>query len=250
MPSNTPAKPSLVRVYFDCLVPVQLLLQLIRSADPQRRADVETRNDEFKDGHAYCLVDARIDDEMRCATVFQISPRYRLILGGTYAARNLETGSGVAYLDFLRDPRLASESAAAASKVQESAQEPINSALSLLLLTQGPVLRSAMLTDLTYLNAEQNYVRVHLANDETALIRGPLHKYETLLPDCFMRVNRHVIINLRNVERLRRVSRDRGLVYFAGSDQLVRLGRKATVAVRAALQKRSLPLNGSGAPAR
>lgn len=250
VPSSKPAQPSLVRVCFDSLVPVQLLLCLIRVADPQPRKDAQMRTAEFEEGQSYCLVDACIDDEMRCATVFQVSPRYRLILGGVYAARNLEAGSGLAYLEFLRDPRQASGSAAAANKMRESDQPPIDSALSLHLLTQGAVLRSAMLKDVTYLTAEQNYVRLHLANSETALVRGPLLKYESVLPDCFMRANRHVIINLQNVQRLRRVSRDRGLVYFAGSDQLVRLGRKATVAVRSALRRRSLSLNGSVESAR
>lgn len=228
---------------FDSLVPVQLLLRLIRSADPQRRDVVEMRGNEFAEGHSYCLVDARIDDEIRCATIFQISPRHKLILGGIYAARSLETEGGIAYQEFLRDPKVAHGSAATGDAhwpVDERRQRSIDAALSALLLTQGTVLRSAMLEDLTYLTAEQNYVRVHLANGESTLVRGPLHKYESVLPDCFVRADRHVIINLQNVQRLRRVSRDRGLVYFAGSDQLVRLGRKATVAVRTALLKRSV----------
>lgn len=206
------------------------MLRLLRSSDAQRRESQEIRAAELEDGQAYCLVDARIDDESRCATVFQVSPRSRLVAGGVYAARQLETGSGLAYVEFLRDAQL----------VPESDQHEIESALSVLLLTQGAVLRSAMPKDVTYLTAEQNYVRLHLANDESALVRGPLHKYESVLPDSFIRADRHVIINLQNVQRLRRVSRDRSLVYFTGSDQPVRLGRKATITVRAALLKRRL----------
>src|SRR5687768_3406047 len=99
--------PQLVRVCFESLAPVQLLLSLIRSSDPARGDQSSLRSDEFQEGRSYCLVDACIDDEMRCATIFQVWPRYRLILGGVYAARTLEAGSGLAYLEFLRNPKLA-----------------------------------------------------------------------------------------------------------------------------------------------
>lgn len=242
--------PGLVRVCFDSLAPVHLLLRLIRSADPLRPENAAVRTAEFEEGQSYCLVDARINDEMRCATIFQTLPRYRLILGGVYLARNLEAGSGLAYLAFLRDPRLATNAGTATNHVNmfadDSTHQSIDSALSVLVLTDGAVLRSATLDDLTHLTAEQNYVRLHLADGENVVVRGPLQKYENVLPECFIRASRRVIINLRNVQRLQRASRDLGVVYFTGSEQLVRLGRKASIAVRTALLSRSrLPLHRS-----
>jgi hypothetical protein len=240
--------PQLVRVCFESLAPVQLLLSLIRSSDPARGDQSSLRSDEFQEGRSYCLVDACIDDEMRCATIFQVWPRYRLILGGVYAARTLEAGSGLAYLEFLRNPKLACGSEVPMNRPGRAAdsgnQQSIDAALSLLLLTDGAVLRSATLQDLTHLTAEQNYVRVHLVNGENVVVRGPLQKYADVLPKDFIRASRHVIINVRKVQRLRRVSRDLGIIYFAGeNEQSIRLGRKASIVMRTALLTRSgLPM--------
>jgi hypothetical protein len=247
--------PQLVRVCFESLAPVQLLLSLIRSSDAARGDKGSLRNDEFQEGRSYCLVDACIDDEMRCATIFQVWPKYKLVLGGVYAARSLEAGGGLAYLEFLRNPKLASGSEIPMSRpsraVDGSNQQSIDAALSMLLLTDGAVLRSATLQDLTHLTAEQNYVRVHLVNGENVVVRGPLQKYEDVLPKDFIRASRHVIINVRKVQRLRRVSRDLGIVYFAGDgEQTIRLGRKASIMMRTALLTRSgLPMTRSGSSA-
>jgi hypothetical protein len=241
--------PQLVRVCFDSLAPVQLLLSLIRSSDAAHGDKTSLRSDEFQEGRSYCLVDACIDDETRCATIFQIWPRYRLVLGGVYLARNLETGSGLAYLEFLRNPKLASGAEIPTTRPGRAAdggnQQSIDAALSLLLLTDGAVMRSATLHDLTHLTAEQNYVRVHLVNGENVVVRGPLQKYEDVLPKDFIRVSRHVIVNVRKVQRLRRVSRDLGIVYFASdNEQTIRLGRKASIMMRTALLSRSgLPMS-------
>lgn len=238
--------PALIRVCFDSLAPVQLLLRLIRSAESVRGEAAAVRASEFEEGQSYCLLDARIDDELRCASIFQISPKRRHILGGVYLTKNLEGGNGLAYLEFLRNPKLAIDAEAAASHVPGPADDnkSIDAGLSVLLLADGAVLRSATLDDLTHLTAEQNYVRLHLTNGECTLVRGPLQKYEDALPDFFLRASRRMIINMHNVQRLKRVSRDLGVVYFSSSEQPVRLGRKASAAVRSALMRRSrLPMN-------
>jgi hypothetical protein len=240
--------PGLVRVCFDSLAPVHWLLRLIRSAESLRSDHVASRAAEFAAGQTYCLVDARIDDEKRCAAIFQTSPKYRLILGGVYPSKALEAGDGLAYLEFLRNPKLAIDSNATPNHpngpANDSNPQGLDAGLSVLLLADGAVLRSATLDDLTHLTAEQNYVRLHLANGECAVVRGPLQKYENVLPECFIRASRHMIVNVRNVQRLRRVSRDLSVVYFANSEQPVRLGRKASTIVRAALMSQSrLPMN-------
>lgn len=244
--------PPLVRISFDTLAPVRLLLRLIRSADPSHGDKTALRSSEFEEGQSYCLVDSRIDDEMRGAAIFQTRPRHRMILGGVYLARNLEAGSGQSYLDFLRNPKVATAAEmpinGSRRAVDASNQQDIDAALSLLLFANGGVLRSATLHDLTHLTAEQNYVRVHLANGENVVVRGPLQKYQDVLPGDFVRASRQMIINVRKVQRLRRVSRDLGIVYFAGgeTERSVRLGRKASIVVRSALLSRSgLPMNRS-----
>lgn len=245
--------PQLVRICFDTLAPVHLLLRLIRSAEPLRADKPALRSAEFEQGQSYCLVDACIDDETRGATLFEVRPRHRMILGGVYLTRNLETGSGPSYLEFLRNPKLAAGAEmpinGSGRAVDASSQQGIDAALSLLLCTDDGMLRSATLQDLTHITAEQNYVRVHLANGENVVVRGPLQKYEEALPGDFVRASRQIIINVRKVQRLRRVSRDLGIVYFAGGDseRSVRLGRKASIVVRTALLNRSgLPMTRGG----
>lgn len=248
---NNNSHPRLVRICFDSLAPVHLVLRLIRSADPLGSDKAALRTAEFEEGQSYCLLDALIDDDTRAVTIFQVLPKYRLILGGVYPARHLDTESGLAYLEYLRNPKLATGSEApmassSASIEGSNNQQGVDAALSLLLLNDGAMLRSATLQDLTHLTAEQNYVRVHLANGENIVVRGPLQKYENLLPEEFVRISRHMIINLRKVQRLRRMSRDLGVVYFDDGDRerTVRLGRKASIIVRTALLARSgLPVN-------
>lgn len=242
--------PRLVRICFDSLAPVHLVLRLIRSADPLGGDKAALRSAEFEEGQSYCLLDALIDEETRAVTIFQVLPKYRLILGGIYPARHLDTESGLAYLEYLRNPKLAAGSETPTGTSTQSSddgnQQSVDAALSLLLLNDGAMLRSATLQDLTHLTAEQNYVRVHMANGENVVVRGPLQKYENLLPEEFVRISRHMIINLRKVQRLRRMSRDLGVVYFDGGDRerTVRLGRRASIIVRTALLARSgLPVN-------
>jgi hypothetical protein len=210
-----------------------------------RGDNVASRACEFAEGNSYCLIDARIDDETRCATIFQVYPKYQLILGGVYPTRKLEASNGQAYLEFLLNPKLATDPGATPNAASsDSSPQGIDAGLSVLLLTDGTVLRSATLDDLTYLTSEQNYVRLHLANGECTLVRGPLQKYENALPDHFIRASRRMIINVRNVQRLRRVSRDLSVTYFVGSEQPVRLGRKASTTLRTALMSQSrLPVN-------
>jgi hypothetical protein len=237
--------PSLVRVCFNSRAPVHLLLRLIRSAESLRSDNVASRACDFAEGNSYCLIDARIDEETRCATIFQVYPKYQLILGGAYPTRKLEASNGQAYLEFLNNPKLATDPDVSSSGASsERNHRGIDVGLSVLLLTDGTVLRSAILDDLTHLTSEQNYVRLHLANGECTLVRGPLQKYESTLPDYFVRASRRMIINVRRVRRLRRISRDLSVIYFAGSEQPVRLGRKASSTVRTTLKSQSLlPLN-------
>ncbi|MDY6946903.1 MAG: LytTR family DNA-binding domain-containing protein [Pseudomonadota bacterium] len=239
-----------MRICFDSRAPLELLLRLIRSAEPSRSDDVAARACEFSEGNSYCLLDARIDDDIRCATIFQIHPKYQLILGGVYPARKLAASNGQAYLEFLRNPKLATDAAPSVA-ASDSNHRGIEAGLSVLLLSDGTVLRSATLDDLTHLTSEQNYVRLHLASGECTLVRGPLQKYQDALPDYFIRASRRIIINVRNVQRLRRVSRNLSVIYFAGTEQPVRLGRKASTTLRTALTSQSrLTVNRTGKAAR
>ena len=237
--------PRLVRVCFDTPAPIRWVWRLIRGAEPLGESAVALGSADFRQGQ-YCLVDALIDERTRAATIFQVSPSQRLFLGGVYPARSLDGEGGRAYLEFLRNPKPASSLqttpvARGGASIDGCGRQRMDAALALLLLNDGAMLRSATLHDLTHLTAEQNYVRVHLANGDNVVVRGPLQKFASLLPEEFVRISRNMIINLGKVQRLRRLSRDLGVVTFDGCDgeRNVRLGRRASIIVRTALLVRS-----------
>jgi hypothetical protein len=182
---------------------------------------------------AFCLIDASADTGLRCACVFQLRPAQKLLFGGVYPALSLETPAGLAYLELLKQPR--STTSAVAGEALG-----IDSSLSTLLVRDGPTLRSAVLEDVTHLSAEQNYVRVHLTGGESVVMRGPLQKYASALPASFLRLSRRLIVNVAQVERLKRVTRDLCVVNFMAGEQTVRLGRKASVLLRNAMMNRSV----------
>lgn len=249
--------PRLVRICFESLTPAHLVLRLIGHADPAAGEVAMLRSADLDEGQSYCLIDALIDDEMRCAAIFQVSPHHRLVVGGVYPARDLDTDKGLTYLEFLRNPRHVAGAKTRPNPAGRTGdggdQQGIDGLLTSLLLNDGELLRSATLQDLTHLTAEQNYVRVHLASGENIVVRGPLQKYEDLLPDNFARISRHMILNLSRVQRLRRISRDLGVVSFegGGDERSVRIGRKASILVRSVLLARSgLPMNRAPRPTR
>lgn len=165
----------------------------------------------------------------------------KLLFGGCYATLSLETPSGTAYLELLKP--------GATPAVPPSDTLGIGSSLSTLLVRDGSMLRSAVLEDVTHFNAEQNYVRLHLASGESVVMRGPLQKFSSTLPGQFLRLSRRLIVNVAQVERMKRVTRDLCVVSFLAGDHTVRLGRKAAVLLRNAMVNRSvLPLSRASKP--
>lgn len=214
----------------------QLLRRLIRSGG-SRSADLPPLESlELDPSHdAYCLVDASAEADLRCVCVFQLRPMQKLLFGGCYATLSLETPSGSAYLELLKP--------GATAPVPSGDTLGIGSSLSTLLVRDGSMLRSAVLEDVTYFNAEQNYVRLHLASGESVVMRGPLQKFSSTLPSQFLRLSRRLIVNVAQVEKMKRITRDLCVVSFISGEHTVRLGRKAAVLLRNAMVNRSvLPL--------
>jgi DNA-binding LytR/AlgR family response regulator len=227
-------RPRLHCIHLETLTQVhQLLRRLIRGGG-RYTADLASLDSFELDSEVaeYCVVDASIDSETRCASVFQVRPAQRLLFGGVYPALSLETTAGTAYLELLRPGGLPAAPGGDALG--------IGSSLATLLVRDGATLRSAVLDDITHLSAEQNYVRLHLSTDESVLVRGPLQKYAAVLPAHFLRISRRLILNVTQVGRVKRVTRDLCLVSFLSGEQSVRLGRRASLLLRHAMADRSV----------
>jgi DNA-binding LytR/AlgR family response regulator len=228
------ARLGFFRVHLDSPTQVhQYLRRLIRSSG-SRTADLARLDyiDSDTGTDAFCLIDASVDTETRCGAVFQLRPSHKLLFGGVYMALALETPAGAAYLQLMRTSPATPTSAGEALG--------IDSSLSTLLVQDGSMVRSAVLDDVTHLSAEQNYVRLHLANDESVVTRGPLQKYSSALPAHFLRLSRRLIVNVAQVQRVKRITRDLCVVSFVTAEQSIRLGRKASVLLRNAMMGRSL----------
>ncbi len=221
---------------------VQTLQRLLQQLFDQTYAHGAGPHDFLPDnlGTYYQLIDARFDLHTRYASVFQMKPAVRLIFSGLYSLAKVETPLGRAYLDLMR--RASREGQLAESNLSsKQPADPLSifeATLADLVLYDGVVVRSAMLDDVTRISAEQNYVRVHLRNRETLLMRGPLRKWCDALPTRFLRISRQLIVNLSHVRQLQRVSPNQALVSVEADDQPIPVGRKAALCLRRSLLAR------------
>lgn len=98
--------------------------------------------------------------------------------------------------------------------------------------------RVVLLTDITHIDAEGNYSKVHLANREPILMRRKMTDWMKILPSTvFQRVYRSLIINPNTVKDLKPLAYDHSLVTFSGDNSRIELGRGASRRLRRALQK-------------
>lgn len=87
-------------------------------------------------------------------------------------------------------------------------------------------IRVVLATDITHIEAEQNYCRVHLANHEPVLVRRKMGEWKRLLPErYFLRVNRSTIINLHTVKEIVPLPHHHSAVSFIGGQTTVELSR-------------------------
>ncbi|AJY47112.1 LytR/AlgR family response regulator transcription factor [Martelella endophytica] len=86
---------------------------------------------------------------------------------------------------------------------------------------------------ITLLQAEADFTRVHLDNNQTYLAGGLLGKFEADLPSPpFCRLSRSLIVNLDQIGSVEWESGGRSNVRFASSDHTIPLGRSATKRLR------------------
>jgi two-component system LytT family response regulator len=97
-------------------------------------------------------------------------------------------------------------------------------------------LRTAPVTAVTHIEAEENYTRVHLADAPSMLIRRAMTEWEKILPaSLFVRVERSLLVNRAAVQRIDVVSRDVAHAHFAGRAAPLVLARRASTRLRQAL---------------
>lgn len=97
------------------------------------------------------------------------------------------------------------------------------------------------LADIVMIKAEAPYSRLKLFDGSTYVLRRAMNQWEGLLPaGDFMRVDRSRIINLRRLEKLERVSRDRALITLRGLGGTRKLGRKPSLRLMQRLKAASL----------
>jgi DNA-binding LytR/AlgR family response regulator len=81
-------------------------------------------------------------------------------------------------------------------------------------------------TDITHIEAEQNYCRVHLVNHEPMLVRRTMAEWKRLLPGkYFLRVNRSTLVNLYAVQDIVPLPNHHTTVSFVGGRDTVELSR-------------------------
>lgn len=103
-------------------------------------------------------------------------------------------------------------------------------------LREDSQLRMVPLRCITYIEAEDNYTRVHIRGEATAMIRRQMADWEDLLPESFVRVSRSLIIRLDAVQKLHSVSRDLSHVTLQDGTSMLDLGRNASLKLKKAME--------------
>ncbi len=97
--------------------------------------------------------------------------------------------------------------------------------------------RISMLKEISGIDAEGNYTRVHLVEGSTLMIRRPMTEWEGVLPTPeFTRIHRSLIINLKCIREIVVKSRDEISVTIEGFSSAVIISRRAYSRLRPALQ--------------
>ncbi len=98
--------------------------------------------------------------------------------------------------------------------------------------------RVAYVTEISGIEANENYSNVILADGIAEFLRKKITEWESLLPGkLFLRVNRSLIVNLKCVRNVSMTNRSDFTVEMAGFREPVPLGRKASALLRKALRQ-------------
>lgn len=99
-------------------------------------------------------------------------------------------------------------------------------------------MRVVLASEITHIQAEGNYARVHVANKGSMFIRRKMREWVQLLPaNIFLRTDRSHIINIRAVKEMIPQPREHAAIYFTGAEGSTELTRRAARRLRHALRE-------------
>lgn len=102
-------------------------------------------------------------------------------------------------------------------------------------------LRVAFVTEISGIEAQENYSLVHLADGDSMLIRRSMTEWEKGLPrKLFLRPHRSLIVNVHAVKKISMHGINEIAVEIAGFRAPIRLGRRSAAKLRRALRQPNL----------
>lgn len=102
-------------------------------------------------------------------------------------------------------------------------------------------MRVVIVTEISGIEAQENYSLVRLFDGTSTLMRKPMSEWERGLPATrFLKPHRSLIVNREAVRKIVMQERDEITVELAGFPEPVRLGRRAALRLRRALREPNL----------
>lgn len=92
--------------------------------------------------------------------------------------------------------------------------------------------------DILWIEAVQNYTRLQVAGEEPAVVRRTMAEWEALLPATFVRISRSLFLQIEKIRSTQWQSRDQMLVFFAGVEEPLPIGRTAMARLKELLADR------------
>lgn len=188
-----------------------------------------------------------LDVEMTYGTGFELLPHLDPVPAvifvtayDQYACRAFEVNA----IDYLTKPVHPDRLANALERISH---QPRSTHTTPLLESDRIFLRSdsqaqfVFVTEISGIEAEENYSRVHLFNGTTKMIRRGMTEWERILPSSsFLRTHRSLIVNLQAVKKVVMEARDELTLELTGFREPLRLGRRASVRLRRSLRQPNL----------
>jgi two-component system LytT family response regulator len=157
-----------------------------------------------------------------------------------YAVRAFEVNA----VDYLMKPIRAERLAQALQRIihlPKPAQSKPLTQDDRIFLRSDSELRVVFVAEISGIEAEGNYSRVHTVDGSSMFIRRSLSEWESLLPKpLFVRTDRSLVLNLNAVQKLVVESRDEIVVEVKGFSVPIFMNRRASSRLRQALREANL----------
>lgn len=166
--------------------------------------------------------------------LLEVQPQVVLVSGhDCYGAQAYDVGAA----DYLLKPVIPARLAVAMARVMTRA-DAVGGADAVFWVSERRSSWAIPWVQITHVEAEENYTRVHLMGRGAILVRRTLTQWEELLPrGRFARVHRSLLIRMDSVSRVRSDCRDEHAVELA-SGTVLQLGRMSGLRLRKALRGR------------